>query len=100
MIGNKVTVMDAAGAEWTVGRRLYPYWADDGGAVDAVYLYLVVWPFWFIAHWLGWPWVVDILRDGVFVSEEKVRGWRRSRQRIQELADTVASGSPAPRSRN
>ena len=100
MIRNTVTVTDGSGAEWTIGRRLYPYWDDDAGAVDAFSLYLLGWPLWFVAHWFGWPWVVDASRDGTFVAEEKVRGWRRSRRRIQEIADAVASGSalaPEPR---
>jgi hypothetical protein len=88
MIRNQMTVTDDSGAEWTIGRRVYPALVDDQGAPDVFFLYVVLWPVWFIAHWLGWPWMVDVARDGSHVSEEKVRGWRRSGRRIAEIART------------
>lgn len=95
MMKNKITVTDGTGAEWTIGRRFYPVLVDDQGAPEVFFLWIVLWPVWFLAHGFGWPWMVDVTRDGEFVSEEKVRGWRRSGRRIQDLADAAATGTTA-----
>ena len=83
---------------WTVYRRWLPNWnlsflqgpdlSDVGG-----YLLAVLWPPWFIAKWLGVRWVIAIERDGKVVCDARVRGWRTSQRRIQELAGAAAAGT-------
>jgi hypothetical protein len=71
----------------------------DGG--DSIFLSVVafillvvgIWPFWFVAHWLGLPWRIVIKRDGSEVDEGEVRGWRRSQRRILEIAESAAAGT-------
>jgi len=56
-------------------------------------LLVAIWPFWFISHWLGVRWVIVIERDRKQVRKENVRGWNRSGQRIEEIAQSVAAGT-------
>jgi hypothetical protein len=51
------------------------------------------WPFWFMAHWLGLRWRIVIERDGEEDDEEWVRGWRKSRRRIQEIIESALAGT-------
>jgi hypothetical protein len=53
----------------------------------------VLWPPWFIAKWLGVPWVILIERNGSEIGDERVRGWRESQRRIQEIAESAAAGT-------
>jgi hypothetical protein len=98
----KVTVTDPDDAEWTVRRWWFtavPY--QSGIDLLDVLIFLVVlpfmlaWPFWLASKWLGARWSVVIERDGTKVGEEKVRGWRRSGERIQEIARGAEAGTLA-----
>lgn len=51
------------------------------------------WPVWFIAHWLGLRWRIVIKRDGEEVDEQRVRGWRKSRRRIQQITESATAGT-------
>jgi len=89
----KVTAPD--GLPWSVSRRWFyepPGWLD-GGSGEIVYVLLAFWPFWFLAHWLGWPWVIVIKRAGNEQCTERVRGWFGSRRRIREIAQAAADGT-------
>jgi hypothetical protein len=57
--------------------------------------FMLAWPFWLASKWLGARWSVVIERDGTKVGEEKVRGWRRSGERIQEIARRAEAGTLA-----
>jgi hypothetical protein len=52
---------------------------------------VVISPFWFVAKWFGVPWTIVIERNGTEVGEERVRGWRNSQRRIQEIAESAAA---------
>lgn len=87
-------VADPDGLLWSVRRQWMfepPDWLD--GSSDIAYLLIVFWPFWLIAHWLGWPWVIVIKRAGAEQCTERVRGWFGSRRRIQEIAQSVTDGT-------
>jgi hypothetical protein len=46
---------------------------------------LLAWPVWFVLKLCGVPWKVVTERDGDEVAVEKVKGWRASGRRIDEL---------------
>ncbi len=93
------------GVPWSVRRRRWYDMSDvlpgfcDGGddiflSVLAFILLIVgIWPFWFVAHWLGLPWRIVIKRNGSEVDEQQVRGWRRSRRRILQIAESATTGT-------
>ncbi|NVN50050.1 hypothetical protein [Mycolicibacterium hippocampi] len=89
-------VKDLDGTTWIVRRwwwRAIP-WETGFATLDMVILlvmlpFMALWPFWLVAKWLGMPWTIVIERDGVEVDRERVRGWRRSGERIRELADSA-----------
>jgi hypothetical protein len=96
--GEMAKVADPNGVQWSVDRAsMRHFWWEGGTTVDSELFDLVVrgviWPFWFIAHWLGLRWVIVIERDGTQVGEERVRGWDKSKRRIQEIAESVAAGT-------
>jgi hypothetical protein len=96
---------------WSVHRRRFVFVDPLDGAqapADAALdwtilvtlLHVVfIWPFLFIAKWLGLlPWTIVIEREakhGGFkqVGTERVRGWRKSNRRIQEIAQSAAAGT-------
>jgi hypothetical protein len=95
-------VTDPDGVRWLVRRRRwydltgFSVGSDDlglGGFVIVIALVGGWWPFWFIAHWLGLRWRILIERDDEEVHEEWVRGWRKSRRRIQELTESATAGT-------
>jgi hypothetical protein len=95
-------VTDPNGVRWSVRRRrwyspfdLPSYDSGDGGTGVVIVILLVGgwWPFWFIAHWVGLRWRIVIKRDDEEVGEERVRGWRKSRQRIQEITESATTGT-------
>jgi hypothetical protein len=102
-------VRDATNVRWTVRRVWWPFgemlfdfdWPDWAFVIGlAVTLpFVIAWPFWFAARFLGAPWTLVIRRAGREVRREKVRGWRRSRHRMYEiLAEVRAAGSPESQS--
>jgi hypothetical protein len=104
-------VADPGGVQWSVRRRrwfgmsfLGHFSFGGNDSLEGLLLFLLllpfllaaIWPFWFIAHGLGLKWVIVIERDGKEVGEEKVRGWRRSGRRVQEIAQSAAAGTWSP----
>jgi hypothetical protein len=109
-------VTDPHGVEWSV-HRARPKWESWGGSstggssgsilgdllgiilqpifelIFAFIVYVFKWPFWFIGGWLGVPSTIAIERDGTQVGAERVRGWGKSRRRIQEIAESAAAGT-------
>ena len=80
-------VTDAHGAVWTVRRR-WCYRTAHAGHLPME----VVWPFWFLAHWLGLPWRIAVFENGVLVDEVEVRGWTPSRQCMREISARTPVG--------
>jgi hypothetical protein len=60
-------------------------------------LFVVLWPFWLLAKLLGVRWVIVIERDGNEVERELVRGWRKAKVRVNEVALQIASGDRSGR---
>jgi hypothetical protein len=96
----KVTVTDPEGVAWTVRRWWFTAvpWQSGIEFLDAIIFLIVLpfmlaWPFWLATIWLGARWSIVIERDGTKVAEERVRGWRRSGERIQQIARAVEVGS-------
>jgi hypothetical protein len=94
---------DAEDVKWSVRRRWWPLlgpldMASSGSSGLGVVLFvialpvLLVWPIWFAAKLCGAPWKVVTERDGQEVSLEKVRGWRASGRRIDELVTELRGG--------
>lgn len=59
--------------------------------------FLVLWPFWLATKWLGARWTLVVERDGTEVSREQIRGWRRSQERIAQVALEIAQGARSGR---
>jgi hypothetical protein len=97
-------VTDPNGLKWSVDRAWWVFDPTAGGGggdglgefVLAILLMILLWPLSFVAHGLGLPWTIVIERGGRRVGKEKVRGWNRSGQRIQEIAQSVAAGTWRP----
>jgi hypothetical protein len=95
---------DPNGVRWSVSRKwwgagtllLPAYTGLD--ALDAIIFFvtlpvLVMWPFWLAGKWLGVPWTIVVKYGGKEVAHEKVRGWRASGKRIDEIARHAAVGA-------
>ena len=89
---------DRNGTAWAVNRRWWPF---PGDALDLTFgvfevflgvLFAVLWPFWLVVKFCGVRWVITVERNGQQVGRELVRGWGRSKRRIDEIAREVASG--------
>ena len=97
-------VVDDDGWTWTIRRwgwRTLP-WQSGFATLDAVFFlimlpFMLMWPLWLAAKWLGVSWTVQILREGEKVGRERVRGWRKSGERIAELAAEAEAGTLAQR---
>jgi hypothetical protein len=97
-------VTDPNGVKWSVDRAWWVFDPAAGGGggdglgefVLAILLMILLWPLSLIAHGLGLPWTIVIERDGRRVGKEKVRGWNKSGQRIQEIAQSAAAGTWPP----
>ncbi|OBF32199.1 hypothetical protein A5719_04295 [Mycolicibacterium peregrinum] len=90
-------VSDPHGVTWMV-RRKWMYapdtWGDSDGVVGAIFaivslLVLLAWPIWFAAKFLGVPWKIVIERAGREVGTERVRGWRASGRRIDQIRQSI-----------
>lgn len=97
-------VTDTNGVKWSVHRQ-WMYEVSLSGIDGSIgllgilllpLLFVAWWPAWFLAHWLGLKWKIVIERDGKQVGYENVRGWNKSGQRIQEIAQSVAAGTWSP----
>lgn len=91
-------VRDTGGAEWQISRRWWPF---PGDALDLTFgwleilvgaLFVVLWPLWLLAKFCGVRWVITIERDRHQVDRELVRGWNRSKGRMNEIALQIAAG--------
>jgi hypothetical protein len=99
-------VTDPNGVKWSVDRAWWVFDLFSGGSASGadqlgeivlgILLTVLLWPLFFIAHGLGLPWTIVIEREGRRVGKEKVRGWNRSGQRIQEIAQSAAAGTWRP----
>jgi hypothetical protein len=96
----KVTVTDPTGENWTVRRWWFTAipWQSGFQTLDMLIFLIVlpfmaVWPFWLALKWLGVRWEVRVEHDGSVVAKEKVRGWRRSGERIAQIAAEIQSGT-------
>jgi hypothetical protein len=93
-------VTDPEGVNWSIRRwwwRTVP-WESGIALIDLIIFaivlpFMLMWPFWLMAKWLGVPWTIVIERDGTEVGREQVRGWRRSGERIDEIARSAQAGT-------
>lgn len=92
--------MEIGDASWTVRRKWMTapdVGTDSDGIVGAfltviLLLALLVWPFWFAAKFLGVPWTIVVEQRSKEVGTERVRGWRASQRRIDEIRRGIGSG--------
>jgi hypothetical protein len=99
---------DAQGVRWRVRRRWMPLidriddmgsWGDGpfGVVMFVIALpFVLAWPFWFLAKFCGVPWKIEITRNGEEHGVEKVRGWRASRRRVEEIDRGIRSFGEVP----
>jgi hypothetical protein len=95
-------VLDPHGRTWSVHRDWWPFPGDlldftDLFEIAIGLLFVVLWPFWLLAKLLGVRWVIVIERDGNEVERELVRGWRKAKARVNEVALQIASGDRSGR---
>jgi hypothetical protein len=96
----KLTVIDPSGAQWSVRRwwfKTIPYETGVDFLDFIIFIivlpFMIAWPFWLLSKWLGARWSIVIERDGQKAGEEKVRGWRKSGVRINEIAQSAQAGT-------
>ena len=96
-----VAVRDPDGTEWRVRRRWWPYsdtldgedfFLLDWFAVALVLPFLLAWPFWLLAKLFGVRWKIVVERDGAEAHRELVRGGRKAKARINDIALQIAKG--------
>jgi hypothetical protein len=97
----KVTVVDPSGEQWTVRRWWFTPipWESGIAFIDMIIFvvvlpFMVAWPIWLLLKSLGVPWSIVVERGDTKVGEEKVRGWKKSGERIDEIARLVQAGTP------
>ncbi len=91
---------DPSGNQWNIHRRWWPFPdLTDFFDVDSVILsivvslpFLLLWPFWFAAKFVGVRWRIVVERTHTEVGSELVRGYRRSGRRIDDIAVEIAGG--------
>ncbi|MCT7659618.1 hypothetical protein [Mycobacterium deserti] len=93
---------DLNGTVWNVYRDWWPFPGDVTDFTDLFELvigavFLALWPFWLLGKCLGVRWAVVIERDGREVGREKVRGFGKSKRRVNELLAEVAAGGRSGR---
>lgn len=103
----KAEVTDPNGVVWQVKRWWLNPWLGSTGLdiLDSIIFLLMLpvllaWPFWYASKWLGARWSVEIRRDGKKVGEERVRGWGKSGQRVDELTQAAEAGALAQQYRD
>ena len=93
---------DADRVKWRVRRLWWPLlgpmdMASWGSSTFGVVMFVIAlpmilaWPFWLLLKFCGVPWKVVTERDGDEVAREKVRGWRASGKRIDELVAEIGA---------
>jgi hypothetical protein len=96
-----VVVSDPGGVQWSVRRKWWPFFGADDlfdlSFIGLLGLLLVLpliaaWPFWLATKFIGARWRIIVERDHGEASTELVRGWRRSKARINDLALEIAQG--------
>ena len=55
-------------------------------------VFVVLWPFWLLTKFLGARWVIVIDRDSHEVGRELVRGGRKAKARVNQIALQIANG--------
>jgi hypothetical protein len=92
---------DSNGTIWSVYRDWWPFPGDfdftDLFELAIALLFVVLWPFWLLGKFVGVRWAVVIERDGHQVGRELVRGWSKSKRRVNELVGEVAAGGRSGR---
>ncbi|GAB5901865.1 hypothetical protein OKHIL_76770 [Mycolicibacterium mageritense] len=112
-----VRVQDPAGEIWEVKRAWFlarytnssvgSYYDDIpvvSTAISVILLpFVLVWPFWFAAKFVGMPWKIVVRQGNTEVHREKVHGWKASKLRTGQLAaelehsgESVIATQPPP----
>jgi hypothetical protein len=91
-------IRDPNGTHWSVNRRWWPFpgdLLDFTGLFELVIglLFVGLWPFWLLAKFLGVRWVIVVERDGHEVGRELVRGGRKAKARVNQIAYEIANGT-------
>jgi hypothetical protein len=90
-------VLDPHGRAWDVHRDWWPFPGDLLDFTDLFEIliglvFVVLWPFWLLTKFLGARWVVVVERDGHEVGRELVRGGRKAKARVSQIALQIAHG--------
>jgi hypothetical protein len=90
-------VVDPHGRAWSVHRDWWPFPGDLFDFTDLFEIviglvFVVLWPFWLVTKFLGARWVVVVERDGHEVGRELVRGGRKAKARVNQIAAQIAGG--------
>jgi hypothetical protein len=90
-------VLDPHGRAWDVHRDWWPFPGDLLDFTDLFEIliglvFVVLWPFWLLTKFLGARWVVVVERDGHEVGREVVRGGRKAKARVNQIALQIANG--------
>jgi hypothetical protein len=90
-------VLDPHGRAWSVHRDWWPFPGDLLDFTDVIEIavglvFVVLWPFWLLTKFLGARWVVVVERDGHEVGRELVRGGRKAKARVNQIALQIANG--------
>jgi hypothetical protein len=90
-------VLDPHGRAWDVHRDWWPFPGDLLDFTDLFEIliglvFVVLWPFWLLTKFLGARWVVVVERDGHEVGRELVRGGRKAKARVNQIALQIANG--------
>ena len=90
-------VLDPHGRAWSVHRDWWPFPGDLLDFTDLIEIaiglvFVVLWPFWLLTKFLGARWVIMVERDGHEVGRELVRGGRKAKARVNQIALQIANG--------
>jgi hypothetical protein len=90
-------VLDPHGRAWSVHRDWWPFPGDlldftDLFEIVIGLVFVVLWPFWLMFKFLGVRWAVVVERDGHEVGRELVRGGRKAKRRVNQIAYEIANG--------
>jgi hypothetical protein len=90
-------VLDPHGRAWSVHRDWWPFPGDLLDFTDLIEIaiglvFVVLWPFWLLTKFIGARWVIVVERDGHEVGRELVRGGRKAKARVNQIAVEIANG--------